>query len=61
MTDDLKIRATLLEEPPWLLPFRTGAAAGELVTDDVTNSNILLKERDDAVLIAESTARRSAR
>jgi hypothetical protein len=53
MTDDLKIHVMLLGELPWLLPFWAGAAGGESPTDDVTRNNILLKQRDDAVLIAE--------
>jgi ribosomal protein S18 acetylase RimI-like enzyme len=59
MTDDLKIRAMLLEELPWLLPFWAKAAARESATDDVISINILLKERDDAVLIAEIDGQKS--
>ena len=53
MADDLKIRTMLLEELPSLLPFWVEAAAGESATDDITSINILLEEREDAILLAE--------
>jgi ribosomal protein S18 acetylase RimI-like enzyme len=55
MPDDITpitIRACLLEEAPLLLSFWKEAAAGESPTDNATGVNTLLKEREDAVMIA---------
>jgi ribosomal protein S18 acetylase RimI-like enzyme len=52
MPDDITIRACLLEEAPLLLPFWKEAAPGESPTDNAMGVNILLKEREDAVILA---------
>lgn len=52
MPDDITIRACLLEEAPLLLGFWKEAAPGESPTDNAMGINILLKEREDAVIIA---------
>ena len=54
MPDDVAVRACLLEEAPLLMEFWKQAAAGESATDDPTSINILLKEREDAILVAEA-------
>ncbi len=52
MPGDVTIRACLLEGTPLLFDFWKQAAAGESVTDDSTSVNILLKHREDSILIA---------
>jgi ribosomal protein S18 acetylase RimI-like enzyme len=52
MPSDVTIRACLLEETPLLFDFWKRAAAGESATDDATSVNILLKQREDSVLVA---------
>lgn len=53
MPGDVTIRACLLEEAPLLPDFWKSAAAGESATDDSTSINILFKQREGAVLVAE--------